>query len=125
MNTAYPTQIANPLEEPNPGISRRSFVKHATAVGATGIAALGGFVSTASAIQKEDDGDRDRDDHNHLQKGDRAILIAAEIAEALAVTTYSNIINTAPSSPGWRRMIKAIWRPRFRKRCLTIFWNAP
>jgi len=96
MNTAYPTQIANPLEEPNPGISRRSFVKHATAVGATGIAALGGFVSTASAIQKEDDGDRDRDDHNHLQKGDRAILIAAEIAEALAVTTYSNIINTAP-----------------------------
>src|SRR5690242_8096240 len=96
MNTAYPTRIANPLEEPNPGISRRSFVKHATVVGATGIAALGGFVSTASAIQKDDDGDRDRDDHNHLQKGDRAILIAAEIAEALAVTTYSNIINTAP-----------------------------
>jgi hypothetical protein len=31
-----------------------------------------------------------------LAQGDLDILIAAEIAEALAVTTYSNIINTAP-----------------------------
>jgi hypothetical protein len=31
-----------------------------------------------------------------VNRGDRNILIAAEIAEALAVTTYSNIINTAP-----------------------------
>src|SRR5437016_3561793 len=31
-----------------------------------------------------------------LSKGDRDILIAAEIAEALAVTTYTNIINRAP-----------------------------
>jgi hypothetical protein len=31
-----------------------------------------------------------------LTGGDREILIAAEIAEALAVTTYTNIINTAP-----------------------------
>jgi Ferritin-like domain len=31
-----------------------------------------------------------------LTKGDRDILIAAEIAEALAVTTYSNIIDRAP-----------------------------
>ena len=30
------------------------------------------------------------------KKGDVDILIAAEIAEALAVTTYSNIINNAP-----------------------------
>ena len=33
---------------------------------------------------------------DHLKKGDREILVAAEIAEALAVTTYSNIINIAP-----------------------------
>ena len=96
MNTAYPTQIANPLEETNPGISRRSFVKHATIVGATGIATLGGLVTTASAMQKKDDDDKDRNDHDHLNREDREILIAAEIAEALAVTTYSNIINTAP-----------------------------
>jgi hypothetical protein len=31
-----------------------------------------------------------------LKKGDRDILIAAEIAEALAVTTYTNIIRRAP-----------------------------
>ena len=31
----------------------------------------------------------------NLKKDDRAILVAAEIAEALAVTTYSNIINTS------------------------------
>jgi hypothetical protein len=31
-----------------------------------------------------------------LSKGDREILIAAEIAEALAVTTYTNIIDRAP-----------------------------
>jgi Ferritin-like domain len=31
-----------------------------------------------------------------LKKSDRDILVAAEIAEALAVTTYTNIINIAP-----------------------------
>ncbi len=92
MNTPDPTQTANLLEESLPGISRRSFVRHATS-----LAALGGLVGTASAMQKkDDDDDRDRHDHRRLEKGDRAILIAAEIAEALAVTTYSNIINTAP-----------------------------
>lgn len=35
-------------------------------------------------------------EHDHLKKSDADILIAAQIAEALAVTTYSNIINTAP-----------------------------
>lgn len=93
MNTPDPTQTANLLEESLPGISRRSFVRHATS-----LAAFGGLVVTASAMQKKDDDDDDKDGHDHrrLGKGDRAILIAAEIAEALAVTTYSNIINTAP-----------------------------
>jgi hypothetical protein len=34
--------------------------------------------------------------NSKLAVKDRIILVAAEIAEALAVTTYSNIINTAP-----------------------------
>lgn len=70
------------------GVSRRSFLK--TAAAGAGAAALGGFATTASAA------DHDDDDHDHLKKGDRDILIAAEIAEALAVTTYTNIINIAP-----------------------------
>ena len=35
-------------------------------------------------------------DAQGLKSGDRAILIAAQIAEALAVTTYMHIIHTAP-----------------------------
>lgn len=97
MNTPDQSQIANPLEEPQPEISRRSFVRHAAIAGAGGIAVLGGLAGTASAMQRKDkDDDNDGDDHDRLEKRDRDILIAAEIAEALAVTTYSNIIHTAP-----------------------------
>jgi len=35
-------------------------------------------------------------DADEIKKRDRDILIAAQIAEALAVTTYTNIINAAP-----------------------------
>jgi hypothetical protein len=37
-----------------------------------------------------------KSEKEHLKKEDREILVAAEIAEALAVTTYSNIIDIAP-----------------------------
>ena len=41
-----------------------------------------------------------RDDQSQqLTRGDVNILIAAEIAEALAVTTYTNIIDMAPFFP--------------------------
>jgi hypothetical protein len=50
----------------------------------------------ASAEQQDEDTDSMKWEHDHLKKGDRDILVAAEIAEALAVTTYSNIINIAP-----------------------------
>ena len=45
-----------------------------------------------------DDHDRDHDHDFEFdaKKRDTDILIAAEIAEALAVTTYTNIINLAP-----------------------------
>jgi len=73
---------------------RRSFLKRAS----LGSAAFAGSVAlvpllkvaasaTATHSQTKSAG---------LSESDREILIAAEIAEALAVTTYSNIINTAP-----------------------------
>jgi hypothetical protein len=85
-------------DENRSGMSRRSFFKQATVVGATSAIALGGFVSLASASDKNDDNRNDRNDHDSddLKKRDRDILVAAQIAEALAVTTYSNIINIAP-----------------------------
>ena len=84
-------------------ISRRSFFKRATIVGATGAVAMSGLVTLASALDRQTT-DRDTttpaEDSDIKSKGlkkpDRDILVAAEIAEALAVTTYTNIINIAP-----------------------------
>jgi hypothetical protein len=91
-------EAVRPVDENSAGMSRRSFFTRATVAGATGVVGLGALVSAASALgQEADDADRDEkfDKHN-LKKGDRDILIAAQIAEALAVTTYSNIIDIAP-----------------------------
>ena len=79
-------------------ISRRSFFKRATIVGATGAVAMSGLVTLASALDRETtDRSADSDIKSNTLKGsDREILVAAEIAEALAVTTYTNIINIAP-----------------------------
>jgi Ferritin-like domain len=85
-------------EESPSGMSRRSFFRRATVMGATSAVAIGGLVSLASALDKEvnpEDG-KGKMKGDCLTKGDRNILVAAEIAEALAVTTYSNIINTSP-----------------------------
>ncbi len=69
------------------GSTRLSFLKGAAAAGAgaAGIGALG--PAAAFAKKKRTPGPT---------KGDIEILEAAQIAEALAVTTYSNIIATAP-----------------------------
>jgi ferritin-like protein len=81
---------------------RRSFLKKASLAGATGALALTGLLDVASAkttgrTLTSHDRDHDHDDDNDsLRHEDIDILVAAEIAEALAVTTYSNIINTAP-----------------------------
>jgi hypothetical protein len=88
-------------------ISRRSFFKRATIVGATGAVAMSGLVTLASALDQQTtdlettapsrDSGADSDIKSNTLKGsDREILVAAEIAEALAVTTYTNIINIAP-----------------------------
>jgi len=86
----------------SPQSDRRSFLKKASLAGATGALALSGLLDVATAkttarslTSRDHDHDHD-DDHDDLRHEDIEILVAAEIAEALAVTTYSNIINTAP-----------------------------
>ena len=92
------TEAVSRAEENASGMSRRSFFKRATIVGATSAVAIGGLVTLASALDKEMSpaGSKRELSGGGLTKGDRDILVAAEIAEALAVTTYSNIINTSP-----------------------------
>ena len=76
------------------GLSRRSFFTGATVIGAAGVVGLGGLFS-ATPVLAQDEPDRDHRS-GAVTSRDRAILIAAEIAEALAVTTYTHIIETAP-----------------------------
>jgi Ferritin-like domain len=81
------------------GTSRRAFLHRAAIAGAVGAAGLGSLLTLASPEAKgsnplgHDDHDENGDD---LKQRDHDILIAAEIAEALAVTTYTNIIDAAP-----------------------------
>jgi hypothetical protein len=70
------------------GIDRRQFLGRAGATGAGVLAAGGGIgalLPSVAAARKAG-----------VKKGDLEILGAAQIAEALAVTTYTNIIDTAP-----------------------------
>lgn len=70
--------------------SRRSFLQ---------LAALAGTGAAALQISRADEQDEDEGAHCGLTEQDRKILIAAEIAEALAVTTYTHIIRDAPFFP--------------------------
>ena len=91
------TEAAGAVDENPSGMSRRSFFKRATVVGATSAVAIGGLVTLASALDKGASATSDDEiAKGSLASGDRQILLAAEIAEALAVTTYTNIINTSP-----------------------------
>jgi Ferritin-like domain len=96
MSTPNEIEIIHSPVDSQSGSSRRSFLKGAALTGATTLAALGGLATMASAEQNDEDTESMKYEHDHLKKGDRDILVAAEIAEALAVTTYSNIINIAP-----------------------------
>ncbi|WP_433963740.1 twin-arginine translocation signal domain-containing protein [Tunturiibacter gelidiferens] len=95
MNTQKELEAIRSSEDNQTGSSRRSFLKGAALTGAATFAAIGALSTTASAEQQEET-DSMQYEHEHLKKGDRDILIAAQIAEALAVTTYTNIINTSP-----------------------------
>jgi len=78
------------------GFSRRSFFKQAALLGAAA-AAGAALAPTASAFVLHGEDPEDEIPHaSNLTPGDKSILIAAEIAEALAVTTYSNIIHRSP-----------------------------
>jgi hypothetical protein len=67
--------------------TRKGFLKSAaaTGAGAAGLGMLGPAAALASGARK-----------GGLTQRDVKILKAAQIAEALAVTTYTNIINTSP-----------------------------
>jgi|HubBroStandDraft_5_1064220.scaffolds.fasta_scaffold01184_10 hypothetical protein len=93
------TELVGAAGENPSGVSRRSFFRRAAIVGATTAVATGGFVTLASAFDRESANtgtDEETPKKHGLKPHDRDILVAAEIAEALAVTTYSNIIGIAP-----------------------------
>jgi hypothetical protein len=76
--------------------TRKSFLKGAAVAGA-GAASLGALGPAAAlAHGRHRHGHDNHGGHGGLTHGDVEILKAAQIAEALAVTTYTNIINTAP-----------------------------
>jgi hypothetical protein len=84
-------QSSTSVDSPEvPEVSRRSFLTRASVAGAI---ALSPFFALVNAVGTE------KEDDAGLKEGDKAILIAAEIAEALAVTTYTNIIRMAPFFP--------------------------
>jgi hypothetical protein len=79
------------------GTDRREFLARAAASG-VGVLAGGGALGALapSLAQAKKGGNHKRHGKSRAKKGDLEILEAAQIAEALAVTTYTNIINTAP-----------------------------
>lgn len=104
VSARFSAKAEQNLERKAPQPDRRSFLWMASLVGAGGVLGLGALLDGTSAKAKSlrpDAGD-DQDNEGHAEndfdakKRDTDILVAAEIAEALAVTTYTNIINTAP-----------------------------
>jgi len=99
-NEAQSTAVISTLEEENSSqLSRRLFFKRSAMAGA-GIVAAGGVATLTSALSQPALAAEADEDAKAMRKGlkkaDRDILIAAQIAEALAVTTYSNIIDLSP-----------------------------
>ncbi len=87
-------QQDDPLAAPT---TRKSFLKGAAVAGAgAGVASLGAFAPAALAHGRHRHGGHGHGGQGGLTHTDVEILKAAQIAEALAVTTYTSIINTAP-----------------------------
>jgi Ferritin-like domain len=80
------------------GTDRREFLARAAATGAGVLAAGGALDALAPSLAAGSKGGKHKGErkHGHVKRRDVEILEAAEIAEALAVTTYTNIIETAP-----------------------------
>lgn len=96
MSTSNFRELLGLDDQGQSGVSRRSFFKQATLLSAT--AAAGTLLAPAASALVAHNGDPNDEmpSASNLTSGDRSILIAAEIAEALAVTTYSHIIKVAP-----------------------------
>jgi Ferritin-like domain len=71
-----------------PGTDRRQFLRRGAATGAGMVAGMSGLGLLAPSFAAAKSGG--------VTSGDLAIVGAAQIAEALAVTTYTNIIDRAP-----------------------------
>jgi hypothetical protein len=80
------------------GTDRRQFLTRAAATGAGVLTAGGALDALVPSLAAASKGGKHKGEakHGHVKRRDLEILEAAEIAEALAVTTYTNIINTAP-----------------------------
>jgi hypothetical protein len=81
--------------ETDKGTDRRQFLGRAAATGAGVLAGGGALGAIAPALAAAKNGGT-KGGRGHAKKRDLEILGAAQIAEALAVTTYTNIINAAP-----------------------------
>jgi Ferritin-like domain len=101
MSTNEEKLSVRPDASQEEGTSRRTFLHRSAIAGAVGAAGLGGLLgfaapgANATSARALAQGNQE-EDRDGLRKRDTNILIAAEIAEALAVTTYTHIINTAP-----------------------------
>ena len=95
----FPTsELEMPVSENLSGLSRRSFFQKASIASAASAAALIGLVQSAPGYSQEPDAAaRLNSPSPEAASSDGDILLAAEIAEALAVTTYTNIVRTS----GW------------------------
>lgn len=76
------------MSVPTQASNRRDFLSRTALTGAGALAGATAFEALGPSFAAAKKGG--------VKKGDLAILGAAQIAEALAVTTYSNIIDTAP-----------------------------
>ena len=81
----------NPEQE-SQAVSRRSFLARGSMIGGAVLVSAGALVTGDRAKGGQNQGSSS----GGLAACDIEILVAAEIAEALAVTTYSNIIANAP-----------------------------
>jgi hypothetical protein len=95
MSTLKVREMLGLDAEGQSGLSRRSFFKHATVLGVSAAAGVVLPVTSSALAPNQNAGDA-MPQANNLTPGDRSILIAAEIAEALAVVTYSHIIHLSP-----------------------------
>ena len=86
-----------PARKNSNDLSRRTFFEHAVIASAASTLGLVGLAQTARAFADEPNVGQDAVKADAVTNGDVDILKAAGIAEALAVTTYTTIVQNS----GW------------------------